>query len=239
MEPNSNNNQNSVNFSKGKYNFKYLIYILIGLLMLGGIIGYYAHPNNRLLGTNPGNSSNTSTDSNQYGNSNNSTNSTADTKTIIIPDLKLSFEIPKDYEAFREDGYGGSHTVTIKIGKKTENNYYKDAAMKITISEFANNPNTGDMYNPKSPSDHITNIYNSEKKFQYSNVRYIDLLGQSAVRYTSDPTGDEIIVGLLNNPYGTNPDSTGYISISAITYHSGAVYDEVVFNKFVSSIKII
>ncbi len=179
------------------------------------------------------------------GSSTPNTAGSAGATLITANNIPISFEIPEGYAAFQEEGFEGGYYSEIRIGKLKSKDSYSEAPLHITFSESYNNY----IYNSKDTSEQVIEKYFDSIFKGALGIKNIELFGNKAIYQVSDVGGGEIISGYLTYEQikGTdaNYNKTGegfrgiFVSINTSTYGSGLADDKVLFDKVMSTIKVV
>ncbi len=207
--------------------------IIIGTILVGGFTYWQAQTKidviNNDLNANPTVSTSTA----------NTIGSTG--ATLITPkNIPISFEIPEGYAAFQEEGFEGGYYSEIRIGKLVSKDSYSEAPLQITFRSYIHNEKT-------NRSQTLSEYLESVAKTGF-NSKNIELFGNKAVEYIVDVDTSTAISGYLTREQitGTPAENSNesdfkglFVQITTSTYGSGIADDKNLFDKVMSTIKVV
>jgi len=156
--------------------------------------------------------------------------------TISLETIPITFELPKGYAVFQQEGHEGGYATTISVGKEVSSGYLKYAPFQMEFSFYIYDAQLDRTY---QPSEYIDVVFEEQKKDIATNPKYIQLFGNKAVQYTGVADGSTAIIGYLKADQLPNLSKEYLVQITSSTYGTGVGFDKELFDTIINSLRII
>lgn len=154
---------------------------------------------------------------------------------ISLEMLPIAFELPQGHTLFQREGFEGGYTTTLSVGKNIHDGYIKYAPLEIELLHYVYDTKHQRSY---KPSEYISVVFEDQQEL-YGNPRYIELLGNKAVRYSEDADESTTIIGYIRANQLPKISDEYLVRITSYTYGRGVEFDKYLFDTVVNTLQII